>query len=512
MIESLENFHIVLPSNTKSVPGNRTGDYRTVLPQVLKFDTPYMVALQSISYPLSFPTLGRHSPQFIRFETQQGESFQIDIPKTTHLNLDDFLRFLNQEILAFPSSSPARKKRKVEENERANEKAEEPGQNIEIVPAQNVHLPENISNAMANEKSVDVAAQASPKTNTQVPQAPPPHQNAKSSQVTDTPDISSNQKDAQTSPKTNIQAQQPSPPDQNVKAAQVTDQKASQELPKTNIQVPQPPPPDQNVAPKVEDITQNADKKADTSSIASPTQPTLLTNKEAKKPAANVATDPLQQSEPAPSNTPISNEKTQNAAATAPSANVSFTGAKQVAAPDPDKNIDISEQPPNTFVYLKQQYLKDFWERESERITFEYSKASQRIIINIPKNIKNVFLSDQLAYMLGFSDKQNLEDGTESTYIVDLSGDLNFFVIYAEGLSAPIVLGDRLTNALQVVHIKGEHGTYSTAHFNQPIFIPVEAREISEIHIRICSLTGETIEFEHGTVVVTLAFKRAVNY
>ena len=76
----MSSFYVTLLSDSP-VPGNATNKFTVVLPEKLSFSNPdnWEVALMSISYPVSFDTVGQFSKQFIKIKWED-RNITIDIP------------------------------------------------------------------------------------------------------------------------------------------------------------------------------------------------------------------------------------------------------------------------------------------------------------------------------------------------------------------------------------------------------------------------------------------------
>jgi hypothetical protein len=146
---------------------------------------------------------------------------------------------------------------------------------------------------------------------------------------------------------------------------------------------------------------------------------------------------------------------------------------------------------------------------------FEYNQERQRFRMFMNRNfIKQVELSEQLAYMCGFrnrfmhSDEADHNYHIDAKFIPDMKGGISSFLVYAPDLIEPVFIGDCATPVLRVVNIRGEadeiiEETYFAIQYHRVI-----VKEISEIFIEIRTSNGILMPFQYGICNLTLHFKK----
>lgn len=127
--------------------------------------------------------------------------------------------------------------------------------------------------------------------------------------------------------------------------------------------------------------------------------------------------------------------------------------------------------------------------------------------------IRNIKISKQLAYMLGFTDNNEgyVDKNNFAKYSPDVSGGLHTFYVYCPNLVANTVIGNQYGPLLRVVNVDMESKnkvveTIYTQEFHHKVIL----KQIPEINIKILSDSGRPIEFNWGNCIVTLHFKRAL--
>ncbi|KAL3084452.1 hypothetical protein niasHT_039247 [Heterodera trifolii] len=132
--------------------------------------------------------------------------------------------------------------------------------------------------------------------------------------------------------------------------------------------------------------------------------------------------------------------------------------------------------------------------RLSCRFSFDVEQQRFRLQID-PVRIKQVELSEQLAYILGFHTRH-------------LAGVSSFYV-YAPGLIEPVIIGDVCVPVLRMVCIRSAQPddmveeAYTAVQYHQLI-----TKEIAEIFIEIRTPTGALMPFQYGTCTLTLHFRK----
>ena len=75
-----------------------------------------------------------------------------------------------------------------------------------------------------------------------------------------------------------------------------------------------------------------------------------------------------------------------------------------------------------------------------------------------------------------------------------------------------MIVGDTLTSLLQIFAVSGSPGDIVEKRFPSPVSNRLIAKEIEEISVKIRSLNNRPIPFDYGTVILTLVFKKIINF
>ncbi|KAL3080409.1 hypothetical protein niasHS_011568 [Heterodera schachtii] len=123
--------------------------------------------------------------------------------------------------------------------------------------------------------------------------------------------------------------------------------------------------------------------------------------------------------------------------------------------------------------------------------------------------ISHITLTDQLAYVLGHEQEQEIRNEELAKYAVDLGGGVSHLCIYLNsGVIESMIVGNTFANLLQVIAVEGKSGSVVEKDFQSPLFHKIIAREVDVLDVEISTLTGREVPFEFGQVVLTLQFKK----
>ncbi|KAL3093935.1 hypothetical protein niasHT_027263 [Heterodera trifolii] len=123
--------------------------------------------------------------------------------------------------------------------------------------------------------------------------------------------------------------------------------------------------------------------------------------------------------------------------------------------------------------------------------------------------ILHITLTDQLAYVLGYEQEQEIRNEELAKYAVDLGGGVSHLCIYLNsGVIESMIVGNTFANLLQVIAVEGKSGSVVEKDFQSPLFHKIIAREVDVLDVEIRTLTGREVPFEFGQVVLTLQFKK----
>jgi hypothetical protein len=162
----------------------------------------------------------------------------------------------------------------------------------------------------------------------------------------------------------------------------------------------------------------------------------------------------------------------------------------------------------------------------AKSVHFKYQSDIGRFTLEIDNDrIKEVLLSDQISYVLGYEDTKTINAGDTARYSCDLRGGyyllrlaifnlslgVSHLCVYINsGLIENIIVGDKMTSLLRIVPVSGAGGDIIEKRYDSPVLSKVVAKEIGEIEVEIRSMEGRAIKFDYGIVIITLMFKRTV--
>lgn len=154
--------------------------------------------------------------------------------------------------------------------------------------------------------------------------------------------------------------------------------------------------------------------------------------------------------------------------------------------------------------------LKSF----AKNIKLNYNEAVGRFEVKIgDKAVDRIELTPQISYVLGFEEGRAFKDGDMAKYAPDLRGSVSHLCVYmGSGAVEEIIFGHSLSNLLQIVAVEGQNGDVIQKEFQHPLMHKIVAREIDTLDFEIRSLDGRLVNFDYGTIVLTLLFKKSIYF
>lgn len=142
-------------------------------------------------------------------------------------------------------------------------------------------------------------------------------------------------------------------------------------------------------------------------------------------------------------------------------------------------------------------------------VVFHYDEKSERFTLKInTSHVRNVRLSPQLQYLLGFDQSTFDKPQNQAKYMPDLHGGIHTLHIYAPQLIEPTFVGDTLSPLLRITKVKGTPGDMVEDTFLSPHYHKVLDKQVSDITIEIRTSTGRLVPFNWGTCTLVLHFKK----
>ena len=143
---------------------------------------------------------------------------------------------------------------------------------------------------------------------------------------------------------------------------------------------------------------------------------------------------------------------------------------------------------------------------------FRFDPTKNRFSLYIDNGfVKQVELSEQLAYILGF-DQQTITKTIQAKFMPDMRGGVSSFHVYAPGLIEPMMIGDVCAPVLRIVTIRGQQDEIVEEQFLSVQYHKLLTKEIAEIFIEIRADSGTLMPFQYGTCCLTLHFKKAAYF
>ena len=175
-------------------------------------------------------------------------------------------------------------------------------------------------------------------------------------------------------------------------------------------------------------------------------------------------------------------------------------------------------------VYDKTESLIDEINRLNDHLTehLEFSLTPGRYVkITKSCDCKDdhfLMFSEKLRKILGFGNTEadsliRVRDSCDSTYPANvLNGLPDYMMIYTNILEYHVT-GNVQTPLLRALTLNLDeftYGSFRVKNFSPPMYLPVLLSSFRSIEIDIRDQFGKPIPFDHGTLTVTLHFKRAV--
>ncbi len=149
-------------------------------------------------------------------------------------------------------------------------------------------------------------------------------------------------------------------------------------------------------------------------------------------------------------------------------------------------------------------------------ISFISKDKSNLTKIGITRNNKNIEISltQGICHLMGFDISDNeskikFPSSKTSEYPADVFRGLHSMYIYTNIIERQIV-GDSLVPLLRICGINNDdQGKNVSIKFNNPRYLPVNANNISSIHVNLRNEYGDNLPFRAGNVILTLQFRKS---
>ncbi|KAI3419442.1 hypothetical protein GPALN_006686 [Globodera pallida] len=112
------SFFVILPSNTPGFVGNKTNKFKVHLPKKLVFEGPgWMVGMSGIIYPNSWATVGTLEKQYVIVHLRDGRKYRFRVPSGSFLSPQQLERGIHHGMIAEMERLMTRKRAALEEEE-----------------------------------------------------------------------------------------------------------------------------------------------------------------------------------------------------------------------------------------------------------------------------------------------------------------------------------------------------------------------------------------------------------
>ena len=149
----------------------------------------------------------------------------------------------------------------------------------------------------------------------------------------------------------------------------------------------------------------------------------------------------------------------------------------------------------------------------NKMLAFHFDDATNRFSLEVDSDqIREVRLSQQLRYALGFEEEVYTRPLTHATYNPDLHGGIHSLYVYAPQLVEPSLLGDTMAPLLRIAKVNGAPGDMVEETYTMPQYHRVLEKQINEISIQIRTASGRLVPFNWGDCILVLHFKKATPF
>lgn len=537
---SANSHYIYLPSNDLSYPDNKQNKFRVRLPIPLNFDHgTWLCGLTSIQYPRTWATISATEEQYMDMHMQDG--YVLRVPFVTGgqiLTSDQLVKSIERGFLlgfdrqnrsrgnrkrraVYTWNGGGRRKRdtgglkhvsKIVENLTHVTRITEDGEPASPTPADDAAQSGAEESLSHEEKIVD--PKTSENTDNSVSPQQEPHSPSavedKTPPVSPVPDTHalSGEQDTHKHP-----SDKPDMPSEPKSPHHISDPPASPEQngdSSTTEKENKPPPTDTspNLGPETaEEPAVPSEPKSPHHIPDPPASPELnedssTAEKENKAPPA-VNTLPNADSEPAEE--PVVPTEPKSPSPSPPHSPEPLTDPPAPSTTSKPLPVDANEARPDESQDSMRNYVG------SVRFILLEGLGKFQLRILSP-NIAHVQLSKQLEYVMGFEESGELRDGTIAKYSFDITGGINHLCVYSSGLMENMIVGNTLSSLLRIVAVGGSAGGAVEKIYDAPIYNRVVPKHVSDIDIEIRDLQGRLIPFDHGVVILTLHFKKAIYF
>ena len=142
-----------------------------------------------------------------------------------------------------------------------------------------------------------------------------------------------------------------------------------------------------------------------------------------------------------------------------------------------------------------------------DNINLSFDDLSGKVTIEI-KNGAELYLTDDIAVILGFEIEMIFSETTQSPRVADINAGLYSMYVYCDIIQAQLI-GDVEVPLLRIVPVEGKHGDMITKTFQNLQYVPIVKKQFSTVEMDIKTDTGEKVPFESGKLITTLHLRRS---
>ena len=143
---------------------------------------------------------------------------------------------------------------------------------------------------------------------------------------------------------------------------------------------------------------------------------------------------------------------------------------------------------------------------DQAKIKFTYNRSTRKVTVDVKQGAM-VWITGDIAAVLGFGEDSVLTEKTTSPFVADINGGFSSMYVYMDIVDAQFV-GDVKVPLLRIVNTEGKYGNNVHASFRNLQYVPVKVNAFETIEVNIKNDRDENVSFEFGKSIVSLHFRQ----